>query len=164
MPGDDHVLKVGGACRGIHGFRFDHRTDANQTDDFAELVDRTAQRELAVTEIGAKGDDYGLHDVGAGFSRPVVPESCSTGRLKPAPTSMMFDVDLVRKLVHVVVCPRKELVQLMAGGVDGLYDALRELAVLEMNGEFRGNLVPEPSRHPLVDSAVAEDDEAVFVR
>src|SRR5437763_12266182 len=73
------------------------------------------------------------------------------------------DIDLVGELVHVVGSAREERLQMLPRRGDGVDDSLGVLAVLEADGQRRGDLVPEPGRHHLVDAAVAEDHEALLL-
>src|SRR5207247_1464539 len=75
---------------------------------------------------------------------------------------LLGDIDLIRQLVHIARGARKVLLQMLAGGVDRLHDAIGELAVLEADGQLGGSLVPEAGRHFIVDAAIAEDGEAVI--
>src|ERR1044071_6064587 len=76
---------------------------------------------------------------------------------------LIRDVDLVGELVDVVGLAREKLLQMLARRRDRVDDPLGELAVLEADGQLRGDLVPEAGRHLLADAAVAEDHEALLL-
>src|ERR1700726_4205813 len=94
-------------------------------------------------------------------------------RLDPRATTMekiagrasrLRDVDVIAQFVRVARGVRKVCLQMLAGGFDGLDDAVGELAILEPRREARNDTVPEVLRHLLVDAAVSEDDEALLFR
>src|SRR5262249_744610 len=87
----------------------------------------------------------------------------SPGFEPSATRALLLDIDGVRQLVDVVRGAREVLAKVLAGGGDRLDDPLGELAVLEANGQLRGDLVPEAGGHFLVDPFVAEDHEALLL-
>src|SRR5688500_8573359 len=75
----------------------------------------------------------------------------------------VINVDLVRELVDVALADRKIVAELLAGTLDGVDDSLVQQTGLKVDRETRGDLVPEACRHFLVDPAVPEDDETLFL-
>src|SRR5688500_16955823 len=72
-------------------------------------------------------------------------------------TSSVRDVDLVRELVAVVCRAREVGLELVTCAVDRVDDAIGEFSCLEADGQLRRDLVPEASRHLLIETAVTED-------
>src|SRR6185503_16765060 len=80
-----------------------------------------------------------------------------------AGTLLLADVDVVGQFVDVALSAREVRLELLPGRGDRFDDPLGELAILETDGQHRGDLVPETGGHFLVDSLVAEDHEVVFL-
>src|SRR5947207_9360604 len=76
-----------------------------------------------------------------------------------ATTTVLLNADLVGQLVDVAGAARKIRLQMLAGGGDRLDDPVREFALLETDGQLRGDFTPETGRHLLVHPAVAEDHD-----
>src|SRR5438270_9711336 len=78
--------------------------------------------------------------------------SARSPRLEPSAISteagtLLLDVDVVGQFVDVALGAREVRLELMAGRGDRFDDAVGELAILEADGQSRGDLVPETGRH-----------------
>src|SRR5436190_11737722 len=80
-------------------------------------------------------------------------------RFEPSAITTLLGADFIRQLVDIAFAARKELSQMIAGGGDRFDNPVGELAVLESDGQLRGDVIPEAFRDFLIDAAVAEDHE-----
>src|SRR5690554_2203447 len=71
---------------------------------------------------------------------------------------------VVRQLIHIIILPRKEVLQLLPGMFNTLNKPLYQIALPEMpQHEFPGFL-PESGTYLFMDAGIANDGKLVVVR